>query len=839
MPKVFRATYRLQLHRDFTFYDLEKILGYISDLGISHLYLSPILSSSPGSMHGYDGTNPQSISEERGGEAGFARLMYRMKKRSDLEGVILDIVPNHLAFHHQNPAWWDLLKKGTRSWYWQVFDLRTEKENSKIVIPVLGAPLLEILAKNEITITKYNNEPALKYYDHIFPLATESKVNFQNATSRDMERLLNQQHYKLVPWQNVQEINYRRFFDINSLAGIRIEDRKVFDWDHKKISELMNQYPHIHGLRVDHIDGLKAPGAYLERLKEFSSHVWVEKILGEKEELPPYWQTEGTTGYEFSILSSRVFVDLRGLLLLHSHYLKKIDNQWELFRACVYDSKKEILLHHFPAELNDLLDRLEEILSPQERRVFSRKDLEEALIEVTACLRVYRTYVVRGRSLENNFLTEAFLEAEGRGSLKSLKALTWLKNIFFKPRGSWNDKQYEFIKRWEQVTGPVMAKGLEDTALYRYCPLLSLNAVGGNPDWIGEAIVEFHRAQQIQLREHPLNMNASSTHDTKQSGDVRSRIHVLSELPTDWTALAESMLKMIPQASTASKRGAYLVLESVIGTWPLNGKVDKEYVERIQQYFIKAAREAKLETSWTEVNDEYEKKLELFVKRLLQPNTLRDKVFFTKLRKFAERCSYFGAFNSLSNLALRVCGSGLPDFYQGTELWDLSLVDPDNRRPVDYELRSKLLKKQFQGLRKNRAQFLKDILQHWQTGEVKLFVTRTLLFTRKRHPDLFTYGEYLPLSVEGPSKNHHICLLRTYKNRKLLVVVPRLLADFEKLKKDLTIKNKHHLDGILQLPASSQRHKWRHVFTGETLTGAELSTTDLYKSFPLAVLISY
>lgn len=838
--EIFSSTYRLQLHKDFTFQDAENILPYLADLGISHVYLSPILESRPGSLHGYDGVNPEKISEERGGAKGFDRLMQSLKNTKGLKGCVLDIVPNHLGVHETNPAWWDVLARGPKSKFYKHFDLKTE-ENPQVVLPVLGSELEQVLKNNEIEVFQNGDgDWILRYYELNLPLAEESLSMVSRAENagtlnhpETLKKILKLQHYSLQEWRSGSlKINYRRFFDINDLIGLRMEDERVFDWYHSLLSSLMKKYPLIQGLRIDHVDGLTDPESYLHRLAQKNPNIWVEKILGEGEELPCSWPVLGTTGYEFSKVSARLFADIRGLYHLHSFYLKEIDDRWEHFHECVYDSKREVLSHYFVSELNHLTTSF---YSFARQPRFSQDDLREVIAALTSALRVYRTYAKKGQVTESAWLKQAFEETEVRTRAQHTEAFDWLKELLLKP-GTWSEKILKTIKRWEQLTGPVMAKGLEDTALYRYYPLLSLNGVGGELDWWGDGTAEFHQFQIRQFQQLPMNMNASSTHDTKRSEDVRSRISVLSELAEEWTALCHLLKIETSSEHTPTLKSAYLIFETIVGAWPMDDRPDKKFVRRLKEYFIKAAREAKSETSWREVNEDYERKLLNFVDSILQPKTTVGKAALLKVKQFARKCSFFGAFNSLGLLTLKATAPGFPDFYQGCDLWDLSLVDPDNRRPIDFELRWALLKDIQEEQKKNPRELGKNLVRSWKDGGVKLWLTWRLLQARRQHEKLFSEGEYLAFPIAGNGHRHFISYFRRYKKTWLWVTIPQLLAREEKVHASLDFQSQYILEQSFSLPEGAPK-KWKSVLTEEIITGKTQSARSLFKGLPVAVYI--
>ncbi len=818
-------------------------------MGISHLYLSPILESMPESNHGYDALDPSRVSDERGGEKQLVDLFTKVKKQKSIEGVILDIVPNHVAASTLNPYWWDVLKLGPESKFYKFFDIRARANGDKrLVLPVLGKKLRSVLASKELHLAVKDGEVVLKYWDKFLPLnpSTVDK-SYLSMTAKELktvslktvEQILNRQSYLLADWKTgSREINYRRFFDINDLAAIRVEHEDVFDWDHAKIRELIEKFDLVHGLRVDHVDGLTQPEDYLHRLKTLTPNIWVEKIVGDGETIPKSWPINGTTGYEFSNQAARLFVDLPGLQHLHAHYTRNVDRRWERFHECVYDSKREILETHFVSELDYLVDSLyAESAAARKEADFTKDDLHLALTELTSSLRVYRTYAKKGESIQSRFLEAALAEAEGRGRITQPAAFEWLRSVLLAP-GDWSDSVFALIKRWEQLSGPVMAKGLEDTALYRYFPHLSLNGVGGEPDWTGDGAIEFHAANREKLRSEPLTMNASSTHDTKRSEDVRARLAVVSELADEWTELFDSLATDDGLDGTTQ----YLIYETIVGAWPLDGKLDKTFIERLKAYFLKAVREAKSATSWSDPDENYEKSVFQCVEDILKPKTAKSKRNLERLKAFAEKCAYFGAWNSLSALALKTLSPGLPDFYQGTEMWDLSLVDPDNRRPVDYDLRKATLKR-IKADAKSAARTLKKrAVTQWKSGEVKLWITHALLQFKKAHANLFVQGEYYPLDPIGDGRRHYLGFARHLEGKWALVVVPRFMAcalgQTKKprpwMKEPLRFE-KEMLETVrFELPpqAASQ---WRNVMTGKVLDGQSLKTQELLDGLPVGI----
>jgi (1->4)-alpha-D-glucan 1-alpha-D-glucosylmutase len=841
----FLSSYRIQLHQDFSFQQTRKLVSYFADLGISHLYLSPIFEANAGSNHGYDALNPDVVSQERGGDQEFGKLVAAVRK-SPLQGIILDIVPNHLACSWKNPAFWDVLKHGKKSAYWKVFDFKTsDPVKTPIVLPVLGKPCHTALLSNEISLVRYKGEWAVKYFESYFPLnkasekllAQNKSKTLSNVPLKILTQVLEQQYYSLQDWRTgSRSINYRRFFDVNELIALRMEDPKVFSWFHKKLFSLMKKHSEIQGLRIDHIDGLLQPDEYLKRLSQHTPHIWVEKILGEKESLTFETPILGSTGYEFSNTASRLFIHLPGLLSLHSHYINKIDGRWKRFHDCVYDSKKEILESHFTADL-EYLTGLFFGISQKSRKYhnkFTKDELAEVIEEVTASLRVYRSYAKKGEPLHSRWVDEALVEAEGRGVIKSPLAFAWFRQALLDRKSS-IPELYQAIKRWEQLSGPVMAKGLEDTALYRYCPLLSLNGVGGEPDWFGDGAQEYHSAQIEKLRTFPLAMSTSSTHDTKRSEDVRSRIHLLSEVSSHWIKFFDELSKESSFQEKLPRRVSYFILETILGTWPMDGKISKAYMDRIKAYAVKASREAKSETSWSHVNAEFEALLLRYVSHVLEPGSNKEKKSFARLKIFAEKITYFGAFNSLGLLTLKATSPGLADFYQGCELWDLSLVDPDNRRPVDYKLRVKVLRQVEREYQQSPRQLLTRLTLNWRSGEIKLFLTWRLLAMRNKYPQLFLQGDYIPVKTAGKYAAYFVSYLRRFEDQWLWIIVPRFLSRVEQPTEALLLDRLLQSKLTFSLPADAPK-KWEHIFSNTVVNSELAGLSQIFADAPIAVL---
>jgi (1->4)-alpha-D-glucan 1-alpha-D-glucosylmutase len=832
----FRASYRVQLRKSFGFRESAAILDYLDELGVSHLYLSPLFEAREGSNHGYDAVDPTRISQERGGEAAFKALMKKLEKKGSLHGVILDIVPNHLAAHFKNPLWWDVLKNGPASKYWSFFDFRaTGRGEAKVILPVLGRNRRAVISSGELKAEISKKEKLLRYGDLIFPLNPHEPLPSGKKWSvKEWERVLKGQHYVLEEWRKgSREINYRRFFDINDLAALKMEDPKVFDWFHSELKRIIEEFDAVDGLRVDHVDGLLEPKEYLQRLIRLSPNVWVEKILGDGESLPADWPVRGSTGYEFLNVSARLFVDLPGLLELHAHYIRHIDGRWARFHDCLYDSKREVLETHFPSELRFLTANLYALVEAEPKAPgFSDFELQEALTELTCSLGVYRVYLKKDDPGNSPWLEKAFAEVEGRGQLASPEALRWLREVLLEKKGY--ERALPIFKKWEQLTGPVMAKGLEDTALYRYFPLLSLNVVGGEPDWSGDGALEFHAFNGEKKRSHPLGMNTTTTHDTKRSEDVRSRIHVLSELSEDWIKAFHRWHKETGSRDLGAHT-QYMICETLIGAWPFRKKVTPEFIDRMQAYFLKAHREAKTETSWIEPHAEFENKLRDFVAAVLGGHRPMHARFLKCFGDLIDRAAYFGALNSLSLLTLKSLSPGLPDFYQGAEIWKLTLVDPDNRRAVNYDRRKSLLKKMRSDFRRNPAAAMKLRRKNWKTGEIKMALTHLLLDVRRRKEDLFEKGEYQALEAKGPFKSCFVAFLRRHESQALLVVVPRFFAGAQKAEGELAPREARRMETLFHLPEDLPKSWVNLLDRKEAEFSSVMKAKDLFRDHPVAI----
>jgi (1->4)-alpha-D-glucan 1-alpha-D-glucosylmutase len=802
------STYRIQFNRDFRFTDAIRIVDYLHALGITDLYASPILKARAGSTHGYDVTDPNQINPEIGTPEEFDQLCRTLQDRG--MGLLLDIVPNHMAASLENSWWFDVLEKGEESPYAGFFDVNWESK--KVLLPILGKPYGEVLENQELQLRIVNGRPMVQYYEQKLPIAAGA----ENLSLEAVDRVLSRQHYRLAYWRKAADsINYRRFFDINDLVGLRTERDDVFQATHRYVFELVNQNK-VTGLRIDHIDGLRDPKEYLDRLPD--TYAVAEKILAGSEQIPCDWRVQGTTGYDFTNYVNGVFIDRQGFNKLQKTYATVTgmeSNFTEVFRA----RKRQIMRELFAGEVQALVHHLVELAQDDRHaRDLQIEKLREAFISVTAHLPIYRTYI---RDEQISDTDRAYIEDAIRSAGAGAEFDFLRRVLLVEPSWYLQDKKPEYLDfamRWQQFSGPVMAKGLEDTTFYVHNPLVSVNEVGGDcngPD-VYFGVEQFHRRNVARHASWPHTMNTTSTHDTKRSEDVRARINVLSELPDEWADALRRWMRMNPSETAPDANEQILIYQTLLGAWPIE-------VDRLKQYITKALREAKTNTSWIDINEDYESRVLLFVEGLYSSQE------FTKdLDPFQKKLEYFGALSSLSQLVLKITSPGVPDIYRGTELWDFSVADPDNRRPVDFALRNDALGKLQNGFQLN------NLVENWSDGRLKMYVMWRLLNFRREHSDLFQQGEYIPLRITGTSADHVVAFARRLHDKWCLVAVPRLYASLSQagsLPEGQPVWQDTEIETPPGAPAS-----WTHILTGRTVT-APLLASEIYRDLPLATLV--
>ncbi|NYG07994.1 (1-_4)-alpha-D-glucan 1-alpha-D-glucosylmutase [Phycicoccus badiiscoriae] len=733
------ATYRLQVQPDFTFGDAADQADYLAALGISHVYLSPILAAAPGSVHGYDVVSHEFLNEELGGSAGFDRLTTQLRTLG--LGAVVDVVPNHMTTPTPaslNHPWWFLLRDGRESDHAHWFDVDWEAEDGRVLVPVLGQPLESALAAGELTVETgvgpHGHETVLRYYDHVFPVRPGTE-------SLELPELVAAQHYRLCDWrEGGSRLNYRRFFDVTTLAAVRVEDDDVFDHTHRLLLEEF-RVGTIDGFRIDHPDGLADPGRYLARLADATGDAWVvaEKILEGDEQLPDDWRCAGTTGYDTLLRVQQVFVDRAGEQPL-TELLTELGGEQADLHELVSAAKEQVVAHVQEAEVNRLMRLAGRILVGEDQDAL-RRGLEALLVSMDR----YRAYLVPGRAPAPDQLA-VLAHAEARAAVLlpehdrdalamvgQLAAGGHLPGAQPDTRGA----QREFVVRFQQTCGPVMAKGIEDTAFYRYPRLTGLNEVGGDPGHLGVVPDELHAFASRQLATWPTTMTTASTHDTKRSEDVRARLSVVSELPQEWAQwVREARDLAAPHRGTLLDGPTeYLLWQTVVGAWPIS-------TSRLQAYATKAVREAKQHTTWTAPDPGYEADVAAFVEAMTTDPAVTDHV-----GRWVERTAPAARVNTLGQKLLQLVLPGVPDVYQGTELVDLSLVDPDNRRPVDYASRRARL------ARLDGGDLPRDL------DDEKLLLTSRALRLRHAHPEWFT-GDHATYAAVPTSSEHALAVGR-------------------------------------------------------------------------------
>jgi (1->4)-alpha-D-glucan 1-alpha-D-glucosylmutase len=798
------ATYRLQIQPAFTFADAAAQADYLAALGVSHAYLSPVLQPAEGSVHGYDVIDHDRLNDEAGGRSAFDALVQRLHT----SGVraIADVVPNHMTTPTPawlNRQWWSLLRDGEESEFVHWFDVDWAAEDGRVLLPVLGAPLGEVLDAGELAVAQdggsRGDETVLRYYDHVFPVRPGTEA-------LDLPDLLAAQCYRLCHWrEGSTRLNYRRFFDVTTLAAVRVEDPAVFDATHELLLELFSAGL-LDGFRIDHPDGLADPRGYLARLADVTGDAWVvaEKILEGDERLPGDWRCAGTTGYDALLRIGGVFVDPDGEEPLTDVLTGLVGERQEL-ESMVPAAKRQVLLETQVAELGRLM-RLGAAVLPDRDEAGLRRALEALLVAMDR----YRAYVVPGEeppAESVDVLDEACARARptlddtDHDSLSALRAVALGRD-----QGANHRAAAEFVVRFQQTCGPVMAKAIEDTAFYRYTRLTGLNEVGGSPDRVGIDPAELHAFGRRQLATWPTAMTTLSTHDTKRSEDVRARLAVLSELPLEWGEWLEGArtLAAAHREDALDAQTEYLLWQTAVGAWPIS-------TDRLQAYANKAVREAKLHTTWTEQNRAYE----TAVARLVDGLTT-DPAIGKHITSWVEHTGAASRAVILGQKLLQLMMPGVPDVYQGTEVVDLSLVDPDNRRLVDYASRRQRL----------------DALDAGQPprdlDDEKILVTSRALRLRRDHPEWFV-GEQAVYEPVETSSAHALAVGRgDASGVQSIALVTRLAARLE--------RSGGWGEATLRVPTG----RWVDVLTGRpapTAPAGEVPLRELLDQLPVALLV--
>src|SRR4051812_16980361 len=832
-----RATYRLQFHKDFRFRDATALVPYLAALGVSHVYASPFLKARAGSVHGYDIVDHARLNPEIGTEAELKALLAELGRHG--MGAVLDIVPNHMGVLHADNAWWlDVLEKGECSRYAKFFDIDWQPANpqlrGKVLLGVLGGHYGEVLERGELKLAK----DGIRYFNHCFPLRPGTRPRQGRLQPLALHQLLERQHYRLAFWRVASDdINYRRFFEIADLAALRVEDADVFEATHALIARLCASGV-VHGLRIDHPDGLADPRVYFERLRAMCEvsglRPWivVEKIIAGHETLPEDWPVQGTTGYRFANVLTGLFIDAAAESRFERTY-QRFTRERRSFDEIAYQSRLLIMGTTLAAELNMLTNRLTRIAAGNRfTRDYTAGALRKALAEIAANFPVYRTYVsAQGASeTDRRHIDWAVGKARRATRIADPSVFDFVRSVLLLETEAKDSKRkqamLEFATRFQQFSAPVVAKGDEDTAFYRYHRLVAVNEVGGDPRAFGFSLKAFHAASEDRAKNWPHTMIGSSTHDTKRSEDVRARLAVLSEMPSAWRLMLWRWSRINRAAPAPSRTDEYLFYQSLLGIWPPGtpSAADlKSISERLNAFMLKAAREAKVHTSWINPDQEYEAALERFV-----TTALANDLFVKDVADAAARISRLGMLSGLSQAVIKVASPGVPDYYQGTELWDFSLVDPDNRRPVDYAARKSLLKRLDSASSGRLLETLAD-------GTAKLQVIRKGLEVRREFVDVFRQPAYLPLYADGGKEDHIVAFAMRNGARSVVAVAPRLFASLMRETDLAPLGATAWGDSSLSLPEG----RYENVLTGEIhQVNGKVKVADLLAAFPVALLVT-
>lgn len=891
------ATYRIQFHKDFTLNHLARIANYLHELGISTIYASPITEATPGSQHGYDVVNPDAVNPEIGTAGAWKKLVVSLRKKNMwwLQDIVpnhmafatqntrlMDVLErgSYSPYFPYFDIWWKHPAP----------DL-----HGKVMVPFLGDDLPAAVEKGDVRISWNDNGLIVQVYDNAYPLSTPAypfiaaqlpaaehtdalreslhqlpaaaapgigmadwlqrkkewatqqnqhegmmqllmgTIDSINNDHHRLLELLGLQFYTLTHWRRAShEINYRRFFTVNSLICLQMQEDTVFD-DYHRFLHSAYQEGIIRGLRIDHIDGLYDPTEYIGRLRKLfgkDCYILAEKILETEENLPASWKLQGTSGYEFLAYLNQLLTSIKGAAHLLQFY-RQLFPDMPSYDELVLQNKSMILEKYMGGEWENLMQQFMQL---NLHHNYDREKIKKAMGAVMVALPVYRIYPdhfpLEGESLA--LMKEAFDTARHLRP-ESAPELFYLESLLLNPGmdGDLNNRALLFLKRMMQFTGPLMAKGVEDTTFYVYNAHIVHNEVGDNPSVIGISIEAFHNTMMQRLQNTPLSLNATATHDTKRGEDARMRINVLSEVFDEWQEhikqwldMNQSLRTMVRDKTAPALNDEYFIYQSIVGGFPPDFKVTAEWLQRLEAYMVKVLRESKVNSNWDDPDVEYENACTQFIHNLF--NTKHG--FLASFKPFIEKVSTYAGIYSLAQVLIKFTAPGIPDIYQGCELWDFSYVDPDNRRPVNYAKRKKMLK-DLQEKEKEGAQAMVDFAKaHWREGYEKLLTTWKILQFRKQHHEIFTAGEYLPLEVTGPS-TEAIAFARRLNGQYVIAVAPLNVA--EKYADSNAVKAYHN---ELQIPEGAPA-RWQHLITGEVFEGeGKLPLQQLFASFPVALL---
>ncbi|HEY9131287.1 MAG TPA: malto-oligosyltrehalose synthase [Dyella sp.] len=851
------GTARLQLHRGFDLHAAAAQVPYFARLGISHLYLSPIASARTGSTHGYDVIDPGTINPELGGEAAFMALAEALHRHG--MGAILDIVPNHMAADTANPWWRDVLEHGRGSRYADYFDIEWDAPDTdgRLWLPILGDRLDALLSRGELSLRQdVFGTWELAYGELRLPLSPQSRqwLRDDGLMPGTLQRVLDMQHYRLAWWRSSRDaINYRRFFDIDGLVALAMNSADVFEAVHALPLRLLAQGL-IDGLRIDHIDGIARPRWYLRRLRRAMDearrvrgsnaplYLYVEKILASQETLSATWPVDGSTGYDFMDRVGALLHDTAGQHAL-ARYWQRLTNRGTSFRHEEQQARREWLDAGLRTDLERCTRQWRRYLAElPEYGDLTVAAVERAIGQLLERLAVYRTYLGPGKPsrADRHALLQAFELADAEASPDDRDARAWLrKQLLEVDLQTLKPPQRRCLRRarqrLEQLAAPLNAKAAEDTAFYRYGVLLSRNEVGSDPEQFALSVDGFHRAMEQRATRFATSLSATATHDHKRGEDTRARLALLSEDPSRWTACFGRWIEELQrQAPGPDVADMLMLLQIVLAAWPLHLTDDDEalaaYGERLETWWIKALREARLRTCWTTPDIRYEARAQALVRRLFGDPALAG--LRQEIGHAAHRLDAPGALNGLAMTTLRLTAPGVPDLYQGTEFWDQSLVDPDNRRNPDYAARNARL---------GAVTEVTALLADFRSGSIKQALIAALLALRRRAPELMRHGDYRPCRVTGAAIGHALAFERHYRGQHLLVAVPRLCAGWLAQATEPRVPAACWGDATVLASENIRQHDLVNVLTNQTLPSMTEQTwqlSNLWAAWPVTVLLA-
>lgn len=882
------STYRIQFSTNLTFRDADRLINYLKELGVSHLYASPIMEAVPGSTHGYDVTDFARIREELGGETEFKRLNSNLRKNGI--GWVQDFVPNHMAMDTRNPYLRDILRNGKDSRFADLFDIYWKHpafENGKVCLPILDKPYYQELEAGSFSF-EVEDEISLRYNDiriplspasykkligkglsaditGIFPRQQNDALNNVNITSpRIDDKILQQiseklresnedrklvddvismQNYSLRPWNSTDfEINYRRFFAVDGLICLREEDGKVFRQVHEKLINLVKS-GEIDGIRIDHVDGLYDPEKYLKELRDAvgNAYIMVEKILERNEFLDPQWPVQGTTGYDFLGKITSLMCSAANIGHLKAIYEGFTGNQQEK-EEMVYSMKLDAMDTLFPAVLDILADVFwVEMKKKPFGRDLTFHGVREVLREILAHAPIYRTYLSGSYPSEKYLVVINSILQKSKSSRQDLSAYFDSVSLFLNQYIE-NPGAARAIQILQQYMPAIYAKPIEDGLFYNYNRLISLNDVGMNPLNQPVSLEEFHSFIIKRHEIFPLSINVLSTHDTKISEDIRARISVLSEIPVEWEKTIGKWNKINSRFSSEvdgkpcpSRNEEYYIYQLLLGSHPFSEPEPDNYRERLIGHLIKSIREAGVNTNWDAPALEYEKRFTDFVNSLTDRSINNE--FVDDFWKIYPLISYHGFLNSISQKIVQMTAPGVPDTYQGTETWNFNLVDPDNRRKVDFDRISELHRQVMDEFNRDHGA-ASAYLQQYSDGRIKILITSVLLNLRQRFPDLFLDGTYAPIYADGPQMGNMVAFCRTAGAKGLIVIVPRLTLSLGRMK--LPAGNEIWGNNTITIPDGIDGD-FEDVFSGRIHSfspGKRFEVGDLMHNLPFLVAIS-